>query len=336
MTTSEEENNTMSEPLKIENVFVTGATGFVGYHVVHELLVRGLRPVCLVRSAEKLFAQHPEVNAERLIPIVGDLNDRNAMQQAADLSQAAIHLVGIIIARKFQGQSFEKVHVRGTRNVLDAIQQAGINRYLHMSALGARSDAISRYHQTKWEAEECVRDRELQWTIFRPSLIHGPNGEFMQLMKAFACKMIPPMIPYFGSGKARIQPVSVKDVAHCIIESLSRDETIGQIYSLGGPRTYSWIEMYNACRALMPNAKQWKPLTSLPIPVAKMLAAISALPMALAELMIPSVGMFRFDAGQVQMAVEDSVCDHTIAEKTFDMSMRDFEEELSFYADQIP
>ena len=66
------------------------------------------------------------------------------------------------------------------------------------------------------------------------------------------------------------------------------------------------------------------------------MAAISAPPMSLMEMMIPSVGMFRFDAGQVQMAVEDSVCDHTIAEKVFDMSMRDFEEELSFYADQIP
>lgn len=323
------------ETPKIENVMVTGATGFVGYQVVRELLTRGFKPVCLVRSAEKLYDQHPEVSAERLIPIVGDLQDHYALQEAADLSQAAIHLVGIIIERKLQGQSFEKIHVRGTQNVIAAVRQANIQRYIHMSALGSRADAVSKYHQTKWEAEEYVRSCGLNWTIFRPNLIHGARGEFMQLMKAFTCGLVPPVIPYFGSGKSKIQPVSVKDVSLCIVETLLRDETIGQTYELGGPRTYSWVEFYNACRALMPKARRWKRLTSLPVPVAKLVAAVSAPPMAMAEMMIPSIGMFRFDAGQVQMACEDSVCDHTVVEKTFNIKMRDFEDELSFYADQI-
>ena len=327
--------NDMEETPKIENVLVTGATGVVGFHVVRELLARGLRPVCLVRSAEKLFAQHPEVSAERLMPIVGDLNDRKALQETADMSQAAMHLVGIIIARKLQGQSFERIHVRGTQNVIDAVRQAGITRYVHMSALGTRPDAVSRYHQTKWKAEECVRDSGLEWTIFRPSLIHGPNGEFMRLMKAFICKLLPPIIPYFGTGQSRIQPVSVKDVAYCFVESLLREEAIGQIYPLGGPRSYSWVELYNACRALMPKAKRWKPLVSMPVPVAKVIAAVSAPPMAVAEMLIPPIGMFRFDGGQVQMANEDSICDHTVAEKAFHITMRNFEDELSFYADQI-
>ncbi len=332
--TSIESSSTPESP-KIENVMVTGATGFVGYHVVRELLTRGFRPVCLVRCAEKLYDQHPEVSAERLIPVVGDLQDHYALQEAADLSQAAIHLVGIIIERKLQGQSFEKIHVRGTQNVIAAVRQANINRYLHMSALGSRDDAAAKYHQTKWEAEQHVRGSGLNWTIFRPSLIHGARGEFMQLMKAFTCDLIPPVIPYFGSGKSKIQPVSVKDVSLCIVESLLRDETIEQVYELGGPRSYSWVELYNACRALMPKARRWKRLTSLPVSIAKLVAVLSAPPMAMAELMIPSIGMFRFDAGQVQMASEDSVCDHTTVEKTFNIKMRDFEDELSFYADQI-
>jgi NADH dehydrogenase len=326
----------MSEAPSIQSVTVTGATGFVGRAVVRELLAKGLRPVCLVRSAEKLRAQHPEVDPERLTPIVGRLKDRGALREAADVSQAAIHLAGIIIARPLRGQTFAAIHMRGTANVVDAAQQAGIRRYVHMSALGARPDARSTYHRTKWTAEEYVRRSGLDWTIFRPSLIHGPDGEFMRLMKRFMCGFVPPVIPYFGSGQAKVQPVSVKDVAYCFVQSLLDPTTIGKVFPLGGPKAYSWIELYNACRALMPGAKHWKPVVSQPVPLAKLTAILGQPIMGLAETVVPSLGLFRFDAGQVQMSQEDATCDRTIAEKAFNFRTRDFEEELSAYAERIP
>jgi len=320
----------------IHSIMVTGATGFVGRQVVRELLARGVRPVCVVRSPGKLFAQHRQVDPERLTAIVGSLDHAPALQQAADLSQAAIHLVGIIIERRLQGQTFYGVHVRGTRRVVDAVRQASIKRYVHMSALGTRPDAVSAYHRTKGVAEEYVRQSDLAWTIFRPSLIHGPDGEFMRLIRRFVCGRIPPVIPYFGSGQAKLQPVFVKDVAHCLVEALFRDETIGKVFPLGGPRAYSWIEFYNACRALIPGARRHKPLVSQSVAVAKLLATLSAPPMALAELVFPSIGLLRFDRGQVQMSQEDSVCDHTIVEQAFALRMRPFEDELRAYADLIP
>jgi len=326
----------MSDHPSIQSVFVTGATGFVGRAVVRELLAKGLRPVCLVRSTEKLRAQHPEVDPERFTPVVGSLKDRGALREAAELSHAAIHLVGIIIARPLRGQTFAAIHMRGTANVVDAVQQAGIRRYVHMSALGARPDARSTYHRTKWTAEEYVRRSGLDWTIFRPSLIHGPDGEFMRLMKRFMCGLVPPVIPYFGSGQAKVQPVSVKDVAYCFVQSLLDPTTIGKVFPLGGPRAYSWIELYNACRALMPGAKHWKPVVSQPVPLAKLTAILGRPIMGLAETVVPSLGLFRFDAGQVQMSQEDATCDRTIAEKAFNFRMRDFEEELSAYAERIP
>jgi len=326
----------MSEFPSIQRVMVTGATGFVGRAVVRELLAKGLRPVCLVRSAEKLRAQHPEVDPERFTPVVGSLKDRGALRETADVSQAAIHLVGIIIARPLRGQTFTAIHMRGTANVVDAVQQAGIRRYVHMSALGARPDARSTYHRTKWTAEEYVRRSGLDWTIFRPSLIHGPDGEFMRLMKRFTCGLVPPVIPYFGSGQAKVQPVSVKDVAYCFVQSLLDPTTIGKVFPLGGPRAYSWIELYNACRALMPGAKHWKPVVSQPVPLAKLTAILGQPIMGLAETVVPSLGLFRFDAGQVQMSQEDATCDRTIAEKAFNFRTRDFEEELSAYAERIP
>jgi uncharacterized protein YbjT (DUF2867 family) len=320
---------------EISSVFVTGATGFVGRSIVRELLARGITPVCLVRSPEKLFSQHREVNRERLVAVAGGLFDAKALHSALERSQAAIHLVGIIIARPLSGQTFSRIHVKGTQDVVDAVRNRGIRRYIHMSALGTRPDAISKYHQTKWAAEETVRKCGLDWTIFRPSIIHGPEGEFMRLMKRFMCGLVPPVIPYFGSGTAKLQPVSVKDVAYCFVESLVKPETIGQIIPLGGPRPYSWIELYETCRALIPCAKVWKPLVSQPVPIAKTIAVLSTPVIALAETFIKSAGLFRFNVGQVQMSQEDSVCDPAIAEKMFGFRLRNFEQELTAYADQI-
>jgi len=327
--------DTSTEPSTIQNVLVTGATGFVGRNVVRGLLAKGLTPVCLVRHPHKLFAQHPEVAPNRMLPIAGNLRNRRALEQAAAQCQAAIHLVGIIIARRLKGQTFYGVHVKGTRNVVDAVRNAGIKRYLHMSALGTRPDAVSPYHRTKWLAEEYVRRSGLDWTIFRPSLIHGPDGEFMRLMKSFVCGLMPPVIPYFGDGQAKIQPVSVKDVAECYVGALFRDETIGKVFSMGGPKAYSWVELYETCRALMPGAKKWKPLVSMPVGVAKLVAGATAPIMSVAELVVPPIGQFRFDTGQVQMSQEDSTCDHTVVEKAFDIRLRSFEEELATYGDQI-
>ena len=315
----------------IQSVMVTGATGFVGRHVVRELLARGLKAVCVVRSPNRLRAQHPDVDESLLLAISGSLADQDALRKAAGESDAAIHLVGIIITRVLQRQTFKGIHVQGTQNVVNAVRAAGIRRFVHMSALGTHADAKSAYHKTKWTAEQSVVGSGLDWTIFRPSLIHGPDGEFVRLLKRLLCSSLPPIIPYFGKGQARVQPVYVGDVAYCFVEALSRNDTIGKTFSLGGPKAYTWVELYNACRAIMPGAKRWKPLVSLPVPLAKLAAMASAAPMAIAEFIVPSSGIFRFDRGQVQMSQEDNVCDHTLAEQTFGITVRPFEEELASY-----
>lgn len=319
----------------ISTVFLTGATGFVGRSIVRELLARGITPVCLVRSPEKLFSQHREVRQERFVVVEGDLFNKKALYAGIERSQAIIHLVGIIIARPLRGQTFHRIHVKGTQNVVEAARRRGLRRFVHMSALGTRPNAVAKYHQTKWAGEEIVRNSRLDWTIFRPSIIHGPEGEFMRLMKRFMCGLVPPVIPYFGSGQARLQPVSVKDVAYCFVEALLGSETIGQVIPLGGIQPYSWIELYETCRALIPCAKKWKPLVSQPVPVAKAIAILTKPLMAMAEMFSKSAGLFRFDVGQVQMSQEDSTCDHTIAQNLFGIQMRDFEAELALYADQI-
>ncbi len=329
-----------STPNEIFNarVLVTGATGFVGRYIVRELVARGYTAACIVRDSARLRSQTTDLPTDRVEAIGGSLYDESTLAAAAKGAAAAIHLVGIISERPLGGQTFERVHVEATRRVVDACKSAGVGRFVHMSALGARLHAVSDYHRTKWTAESTVRESGLDWTIFRPSIIHGYDGEFMRMMRSFVCDATVPMcgflpapfpvIPYFGDGQRLVQPVSVRDVARCFIASLGRHETIGGTFDLGGPKAISWKELYRTCREVIPGAKSWKPMVSTPVWAAKLMAwPIKWLPILPASM--------RFDAGQVQMSQEDSACDVGPVEETFGIELRDFRQELAEYAARI-
>src|SRR5207237_1119041 len=108
---------------------------------------------------------------------------------------AVIHLVGII--SKVGRNTFENVHTQGTQNIVTSAREAGIKRFVHMSALGSRANAVSRYHQSKWAAEEAVRRSGLDYTIFRPSIIYGPKDHFVNLFDKMA--RFSPVLPVMGS-----------------------------------------------------------------------------------------------------------------------------------------
>lgn len=176
-------------------VALTGATGFVGRHVLAGLLEQGYNVRVLVRDASRLTVSDP-----RILPVHGDLFDHGAIRRLVDEADSVIHLVGIIIEKPGHGQTFDRVHVLGTRRLVEAAKAAGIRRWVQMSALGTRPNAVSSYHRTKWQAEQAVRDSGIDYTILRPSIIHGPDGEFMQMVKSFWCDRDPPFVPYFGTG----------------------------------------------------------------------------------------------------------------------------------------
>lgn len=328
----------MSHAERPSKVLVTGASGFVGRYVVRELIARGYGAVCLARDTEKMRRVVPDVAAAQLTVVKGDLNDAESLRRAAQQAQAVIHLVGIIFDLPLKGQTFQRVHVEGTRRVMDAAKQAGMRRFAYVSAIGARPDGPSEYHRTKHQAEEIVRNSGLEWTIFRPSIIHGPDGEFMQLMKTFVSfrpvwqfGVVPqqvPVIPYFGRGANKLQPVSVRDVAHCCVASLDMQGAAGRTFEMGGPEALTWKQLYTVCRETIPGAVRFKPMVSLPVPLANIIARTimrtPLLPLAL-----------RFNTGQVAMSQEDSVCDTQPVEEAFGMKLRDFRFELKQYADQI-
>ncbi len=315
-------------PAESRRVLLTGASGFVGGWVLRELVAKGYQPVCVVRQRDRLLRKLEPEQASRVEAVEGDLADADALRKAAEGCGAAIHLVGIIYERKLLGRTFQRVHVEGTRRVVEACTRTGVERYAHMSALGTRADGVSRYHQTKWAAEEIVRGSRLKWTMFRPSMIHGPDGEFMRMMKFFSTsKVLQPVMPYFGSGEKRIQPVDVRDVAACFVKCLSMPETIGQVYALGGPERFTWKQLYDACAEAIAGHRRIK--VGVPVAVAK-IAARTVIPLA-PSFLVP----YKFNVDQVQMSQEDSVCETGLIEETFGIKLRDFRRELALYRDQI-
>jgi uncharacterized protein YbjT (DUF2867 family) len=149
-------------------ILVTGGTGFVGREVVAKLLALGYTVRLLVRHPERghTFSHHPRVESIR-----GNALQPETLPAAMIGVQAVINLIGIIAETSHV--TYEQAHTEATRNLLAAARQAGVTRWIQMSAIGTRPYARSRYHLTKWRAEELVHKSGLDWTILRPSLIYG-------------------------------------------------------------------------------------------------------------------------------------------------------------------
>jgi NADH dehydrogenase len=218
-------------------VFVTGATGFVGKHVLRALVNAGFLVRCLVRPGSEADLR----GFESIDRVPGDVLKPEGLEASAEGCAAVVHLVGIIRERPVRGITFERLHVQATVNMLAVAKAAGIARYLQMSALGVRRGATSRYHQTKWRAEEAVRRSDLDWTIFRPSIIFGLGDELISVLVNMIRRL--PVVPVLGDGEYRLQPVAAEHVAEGFTRALLDRASAGKTYDVGGPRPYSFVEI---------------------------------------------------------------------------------------------
>jgi NADH dehydrogenase len=198
-----------------------------------------------------------------------------------------------------------------------------------MSALGTRPDAVSQYHRTKYKAEEYVRRSGLDWTIFRPSMIHGPGGELMQMEAGWARQRKPPFLfmPYFGAGAmgrggaGMLQPVYVKDVARAFVDALEKPATVRETYPLGGPDRLTWPELHRTVSEVVVGKKRWV----MPVPAWYATALTRVVPQRL----------LPFNRDQVIMSQEDNTCDLTKFRDDFGWEPTPLREAVRSYARRL-
>lgn len=229
-------------------VFITGGTGFVGSEVTRVIKESGAAVTLLERKKEKVS----KLKDAGFEVFEGSLEDRDLLNSflASEKFDAIINLIGII--KSVPGFSFQKVHVEYPGILLELAKNSGIERFIHMSALGA-SDGISEYFSSKFEGQKLVENSGLKWTIFKPSLIFGDNAGFfddlINLVKSRA------LIPVIGTGETKFAPIGVSSVASAFNSALHNDETIGKIFELCGSRIYSFEDIIDLIMEIMPPKK---------------------------------------------------------------------------------
>jgi uncharacterized protein YbjT (DUF2867 family) len=225
-------------------ILVTGGNGFVGGHVVHELRGRDLPVRCLVRDLRrgaKLAAWGCEL-------VEGDVTDPKSLAGAVDGADTVIHLVAI---RQGRREQFQRIMVDGTRGLLTAAKDAGVRRFVHMSALGVSEETkdLVPYYGAKWENEQQVWGSGIPHVIFRPSFVFGPDGGILPTFVKLA--KLTPVTPIIGNGRQRIQPIWADDLANYFADTLERDDVVGRVFELGGPDVVSWNEFWERLKRVL-------------------------------------------------------------------------------------
>lgn len=298
---------------KAGTIFLTGATGFLGRHVLRELLARGYRVRCLVRGPS-LGRLPDDPRAER---VVGNVLLPRAYTRSVAGCQAAIHLVGIIA--ETPEATFRQIHVEGTQNLIVACQKGGVRRFVHVSALGAAPSPGAAYFQSKHQAETLVRSNGLDFTIFRPSLVHGPDGELMRMLVRMVKSALP--LAVVGAGRQRLQPVYVEDMARLLADALERPQTVGQTYEAGGAQIVTFRALLDAIAHAVRGRPRWK----LRVPVFAAMLAAACLEFVLRR---PP-----FTREQLRMLLAGSVCETLEPlERDFGFRPRGFDETFPLYA----
>jgi len=219
-------------------ILLTGATGFIGPHVVRALRTED-RPVrALVRDP----ADAGKLQAWGCETVVGDVNDPESLRRAVEGCDVVVHLVAIINGTP---QQFDRVMTQATRALVDAAKDAGVRRFVLMSALGVDESTkdLVPYYGAKWQMEQAVKESGLEHVIFRPSFVFGRDGGALQQFKRIA--KLAPVTPIVGPGTQRIQPIWVDDVAAYFAAAVDKPEAANRTFEIGGPDVVTWNEFWS-------------------------------------------------------------------------------------------
>lgn len=248
-------------------VTVFGGSGFIGRRIVQALADEGSHVRVAVRHPERA-AFVRKLGREGQIDCVGaDVWDEPTVAVAVAGSSAVVNTVGHYVEKS--GATFDAIHGQGARHVARQAAEAGVGRLIHISGLGADPGSASPYVRARGIGETLVREAYPGVTVLRPSVVFGPDDAFFNTLAALARQA--PVLPLFGSGRTRLQPVYVGDVAAACIAVLALPETAGRVYELGGPQVFTYAGLL---RLVLARVRRRRLLVPVPFLVWDTLAAL--------------------------------------------------------------
>jgi uncharacterized protein YbjT (DUF2867 family) len=218
-------------------LLIIGGTGYVGGYILEAL--EGKMPRSEVRIMAREGADLDKLRSQGYGAAPGSITNLDDVRRAMQGVDTVINLVAIIREVRSKGQTFDAVIGKGTENVAQAAKEAGVKHLIYMSALGATSESTG-YFRGKMRGERAVKAAGVPYTIFRPSFLIGPGGEFTALLKNLTAF---PVVPVIGPGDYRIQPLYVRDVARYFVQALDDERFLNQTLEVGGPETFEYNEM---------------------------------------------------------------------------------------------
>jgi len=241
-------------------VTIVGGSGFIGRHTVRLFAEAGWRVRVLVRDTVKADFLKMAGYPGQIVLDHADITRPETLEGKFAGSIAVVNLVGVLYSKG--RQKFDAVHVRGAKAVAEQASKVKANTLVHVSALGA-GKADAKYAETKKAGEDAVRAAFPAATIFRPSLVIGPEDEFFQRFARMAT--LAPALPLVGGGHTKFQPLLVTDLAAAIFYAAKTPETAGNTYELGGPEVFNFRQLLQLMRSI---TKQKIALVTLPAPIA--------------------------------------------------------------------
>lgn len=227
----------MSGPLQTVAVF--GATGFIGRHLIQHLTRRGLLVRAVTRVPNKATFLKPVGGIGQVTPWAADPTDDVSVRRALNGVDMVVNLIGVLYER---GQnSFQAVHVDVPARLARLAAEAGVKRFVHVSALGADAKSAAAYARSKADGEKAVRSAFPDAAILRPSIVFGSEDNFFNKFAAMAQSA--PALPLIGGGATKFQPVYVADLAEALAVAAVSDAAAGKTYEIGGPKVYSFKEL---------------------------------------------------------------------------------------------
>jgi len=253
-------------------VLVAGGTGFIGSYLCRALADGGHDVTALSRSGGE--------TPDGVDVVRGDVTDYDSIAGAVEGHDAVVNLVALspLFEPKGGNVMHDRIHRGGTENLVNAAADGGVEGFVQLSALGADPDGDTAYIRAKGRAEEIVRESDLDWTIFRPSVVFGEGGEFVSFTKRLKGMFAPgvPLYPLPGGGRTRFQPIHVEDLVPMLVAAVEDDEHVGETYEIGGPET---LTLRQVTDLVYEAERKGVTIVPLPMPLAKIgLSVLGAVP----------------------------------------------------------